>query len=248
MRLAILLLIVFSFAPVHALFLAGEGEAGKISILCEGQPSVFIVPPGGTAEMLSLDTTHQAEYVPGTPGPYTVQCGNDTKSIMVAPQPAEPAGIAAAREEDLLVFAALSIFSLFTLGAVLFAAKELFWERTEFRKIVGGNSAKLCLRAGRKLEKITIADPVAIGFSGKEMLFSIPMLCAGKEWAWEYEVEEPEKALPASLEAMQNGRQIIILSSLFIEGKESGGSHVAPAAGTKKIREMKTLRRLPKAD
>ena len=242
-----LLLLVFSFSQAHAIFLAGEGDAGKISILCEGQAAAYVAAPGAQAVMLPLDGAHQAVYVPDAPGPYTVQCGKETKTVVHAVPAANGGGAQAEADGNAAEFAVLAIFFIAAFAAMFFVARRLFFSKAEFRKIVEGDRARLTLCAAKAMDGITISDPVGMDFAGRERKFSIPSLPAGKKWEWEYEVEEPQKALPASLTANYGKQKVSMLSELYIEGRKESG-----AVGKKGIEDAgnaaaKPLRKLPRA-
>ncbi|VVB99904.1 Uncharacterised protein [uncultured archaeon] len=240
MRVAVIAFFLLFVTLANPLFLVGSGNVGEsIPVLCEGQESVFVSAPGGSAVQHSLDTSFQAEFTPEGAGPYTVQCGNETKTIFVK---AEGNGADAAEKMEagnsfLFLAGAATIVLFFAIGAYLLARKFISG-RTEFSKIVQGNSAVLHLRCGKKWSKIKISDPVSMG-CGRPLELEVGTLASGKEWKFEYEIDEPEKALPASLLAECKGEKIMLLSSLRIEGKNA-------APHTREGR-LQAKRKLPKA-
>lgn len=227
-------------APVHAVFLVGEGNSGEaVSVLCEQQEKIFVSSPDGSVRQLDLDSSYQAEFVPREPGPHTVQCGRETKTVEVASaQQGSDAMMEEERKDALAVLAASALFLAVLLSAALLLAKDHF-SRTVFSKAVGGGRARLFLQPAKRLERIEIEDPVSFSYGRQPLRFSIPSLDAGREWSWEYDIKHPEKALPATLEALQNGKGIAMLSKLSIEGEEkkSPDSGAPPAI----------KRKLPKA-
>ena len=240
---AVLLPILLLVSPAYSLFLVGQGKVGdSIPILCEQQEKVFVSSPDGSTQTLGLDMNFQADFTPQQDGPYTVQCGRSTKTVQMEPAAQYPAATEQPAPNAALILGASVILAALLLSAVLFAARIIF-SQTIFEKSVQGNRAKLRLLTGKKLEKIEIEDPVSFSYSGKMMRFSIPSLSAGREWSWEYDISLPEKALPASLVALERGKKISLLSRLLIEGKEGG---VPKASGTGAA-SPKLKRALPKA-
>lgn len=240
--LAAVALLLLMLPTLNALFLVGEGHVGgEISVLCENQERVFVSVPDGAMLQLDLDSSYQAEFVPKMPGPHTVQCGRETATITVEDAPGIGAGMEKEREGALLLLAAAGIFFAAILAAALLLAKNHF-SKNVFSKTVEGNRARLHLRAAKGLEKIEMEDPVSFSYSGRPLRFSVPHLEAGKEWSWEYDIANPEKALPATLEAMERGEKIAMLSKLFIGGRENVMPKQESGAPQPKIR-----RRLPKA-
>ncbi len=251
-----LLAILLAAPLLHAAFLAGEGKIGQpVAVLCEGQGEIYVSQPDGKQQKLLLDGNSQAKFIPGLPGPYAVQCGNETLVVQVAQVPAANAQYLAVEQGEPLLLAGLAVLLVLFLLAAALLAWKLVCCGTEFSKEVENCRAGLHLRAGGRLEKIAIADPVAIGFPGKEMRFEIPALGAGKEWRFEYEIADGETALPASLSAREGGKTISLLSTLFIAGniqaqkEEAGGKSkekkMLPKAGKEEKAQEK--RKLPKA-
>lgn len=235
-----LLLLVLPLA--HALFLVGDaGEDGRIPILCEQQESVFVSSPDGKVSRLALDTSFQAEFLAPSPGPYTVQCGNQTSTVFAGGNtPGKAADAADEISYSLLLWiVALSLASLLAAALLIIGQAA---GKTVFRKTVEGRAARLSLKAGSEMDCIEIEDPVAFGYSGERLHFSIPKLQKGAEWSWEYEIgaQAQEGALPASLSAEEGGRGISMLSELFIEGRKGAAQGSGAAAGAK--------RKLPKIE
>ena len=207
-------------SPANADFLVGEGNVGgEISVLCENQERIFVSSPDGAVLQLDLDSSYQAEFVPQEAGPYAVQCGRETATITVEDAPGIGARMEKEREDALPLLAAAGFFFAAILAAALLIAKNYF-SQAVFEKTVEGSRARLRLRAGKRLERIEIEDPVSFSYSGKPLRFSVPHLEAGKEWSWGYDMAEPEKAPPATLEAVERGKKISMLSKLLIEGGE----------------------------
>lgn len=230
----------------NAAFFVGEGYVGdKIPILCENQDSVYVSSPDGTQARHQLDSDSQSSFVPGASGPYAVQCGNETKVATALPAPvADGAGAIKVSEGDSLVLYAVVVVLLMAAAAAAMIAKKMIFERTLFAKSVEGNLARLHLRAGRKMESVSIDDPVSMGFSGQALHLSIPLMTAGAEWSYEYEIENPDRTLPASLQAKMGGGQISLLSELWI-GKKNVGGNLKEAGGKKSA--FADRRKLPKA-
>ena len=220
MKSAVLLLAVLLFSPLHSLFLVGQGTVGgQIPVLCEQQDQAFVSSPNGQAQTLSLDNDFEANFTPQEPGPYTVQCGKETKTISVAAaQQSPPDAIRITGDANAIILAVLSFSALAILAAV--AVGRRFFTSAVFSKTVQGGRAHLYLKAGKKMLQIRVEDPVSFPYKKQAMKFSIPSLAGGKDWSWEYDIEEPEKALPASLEAVEGGKKISMLSRLLIEGRE----------------------------
>ena len=170
-------------SPANALFLAGQSEqGGEISVLCEGQSSAFISLPTGGLHALALDSDFQAKFSPTAPGPYTIQCGKETKTISVLLSPRADSGAFSSGENLFLVAGAAIVF----LAVLLTAAKVFLNPRTVFSKSYAGGRVRLCLRAAEDLKEIKITDPQG-GESGTPLLLSIPHLACGAEWNWEYD-------------------------------------------------------------
>ncbi|MCX6772544.1 MAG: hypothetical protein NTV88_02120 [Candidatus Micrarchaeota archaeon] len=218
---AMLLLCLLLVSPVNSLFLVGQGAVGdKIPILCEQQERVFVSSPNGQLQALSLDNNFQAEFAPTEAGPHTIQCGKETKVVsVVATQQHPPEAMRTTGDANVLILAVLSFSALALLAAVAVGRK--FFTQTIFSKTVQAGRAHLYLKAGKKMAQIRIEDPVSFAHKGQVMKFSIPSLSAGKDWSWEYDIDAPEGALPASLVATEGGKKVSMLSRLLIEGMES---------------------------
>ncbi len=234
------------FSISNAAFFVGEGMVGgKIPILCENQESVYVSSPDGAQVRYPLDSDFQSFFVPDAPGPYAVQCGNETRTITVlAAASAAGAGDGAAQQGDYLALYAAVVLLLMAAAAAALIAKMIIFDRTLFAKSVEGGIARLHLRAGKKMENALIEDPVAMDFSGEPLHFSIPLMLAGAEWSYEYKIKQPERALPASLKARMNGNEISLLSELWI-GKKNMGGNPNEAVGEKP--SIAAKRKLPKA-
>jgi len=219
--------------PAHALFLAGQAQqGGEISVLCEGQASAFISFPTGESRALPLDSDFQASILPPAGGPYTIQCGNETKTIAVSlPQrsdsPSFPGG------ENIFLAAGASIAFI---AALLAAAKVLLAPRTIFSKSIRNGRVALFLRAGEDLREIRISDPQG-GEGGAPLKLSIPCLPANASWSWEYELEAGEPLLAAHLSAKRAKGGISLIS-----GAEGGGMP-GQKSGGKNTRETRKLPR-----
>lgn len=212
----ILLAIAMSLlaTAAHSAFLVGQ-DAGKITVLCEGQQAVFVSLPSGAALRLALDADFQASLVPQAAGTYSIQCGREVVTIAVAGS-AAPAQM---QTYDAWSAALVAFLILSFLAAALLLAWLFIRGRTEFSKTVEGGRATILIRAGRRMERLALSDPVSFGHKGEEMRFAIPVLEAGREWKFEYELDSSSAALPASLEADCGGKRISMLSELRAEGK-----------------------------
>ena len=209
---AILILLLMQVA--HSAFLVGQ-DAGKITVLCEGQQAVFVSVPSGAVLRLALDADFEAGMATEAAGIYSIQCGREAKSVAVA------GAAAAARTEtyDALGAAFVAFLILSFLAATLLLGWLFIRGRTEFSKTVEGGRATLLIRAGRKMEGLAVSDPVSFDYRGREMRFAIPALEAGREWKFEYELDASSTALPAGLEAECEGKKISMLSELRIGGE-----------------------------
>lgn len=240
-------LLVFVFAAIalaNAEFLAGNGTVGgKISILCEGEKEVFVSQPDGGVARLSLDGDSQAEFSPKMAGPHAVQCGRET-AVAYAVQDGGETGTLSYGADAFATLSLLILLAGFFIATFL-AAKFFFFDRAEFLKNVGNGKVRITLRTAKKMENLVVDDPVCIGYGGEGRRFAVGTLPAGKTWCCEYEIEgwEPARALPASLSATQQGREISLLTGLFIEGK-GADEKLSAGAGKKAAWEK---RRLPKA-
>jgi hypothetical protein len=239
---AILLSFLFFFQFSHALFLAGysEGE-GAVSILCEGEREVFISSPDGQTYPLALDSTGQAQFTPQSTGPYAIQCGSQAKTILVEGRPQPSQRLSSNEGFGLLVLVLCGIFMAALLAASALLYFHISNNRTEFVKQINGKAVRLSLRAGERLSNIAISDPVSMGESlPKE--FKIHSLFSGQSWSHEYEIEEPCRALPATLSADAGKDRISLLSQLMIDGR--AGVQIAKRWGDA---SKNGLRRLPKS-
>jgi hypothetical protein len=227
--LAIALLLALAFAcEANAAFLVGQASAGgNISVLCENQGSIYVSFPSGGTRQVQLDSGFQAEVPADTPGSYTVQCGTETKVVAVAGPPGSAQGQPA--QNDWVTLAAVAIMLAFFLLATILLAWQVIFSRTTFAKYVGNGRARLYLKAGKRLERIEISDPVSMGHAMGGLEFSLPAMAGGTEWSHEYEIKDPERALPASLSASDGKGRVSLLSELWIE---EGKSAQAPAAGS----------------
>jgi len=243
MRARLLLLAALCIGLACPAFIVGQGKVGEsIPILCENQEYAFVSSPSGSSEKIQLDSDFQSSFVPRSAGPYTVQCGNETATLIVPPPEKEAALQGeSAGQPDWLAFAAAAFALLAFSAACLLAARKLFGGRVLFEKSVEGKSARLVLRSDFELENVEISDPVFMGFAGAPLRFSIPLLSAGAEWSWEYEIgiADSERALPAELSANDGKRKILLLSRLFIGGKRAGAAWGEAAAAKKATRKLK---------
>jgi hypothetical protein len=215
-------------APACALFLAGFAQdGGEISILCEGQQSAYLSSPDGQTLALLLDSASQSSFQPQQNGPYTVQCGNETKTVLVKLPPQPSAGAAPAGESTLPLVAGMA---LIVAAAAAIAAWLALGSRTEFTKSQEGGRVALRIRAGRALHSIKVIDPDG-GQGGAALELSIPHLAKGEKWGWDYERQQGEQLAPASMRAKCNGKEISLISG-------------APAGGST---QQKEKRQLPRA-
>ncbi|MFA6907992.1 MAG: hypothetical protein WC263_04155 [Candidatus Micrarchaeia archaeon] len=230
----LLIFLLFLLVPAHALFLAGQAEpGGEISILCEGQGSVFLSPPSGELRALPLDSDSQARFFPASGGPHTIQCGNETITIQV-PLPSAADSRAYSGGESLFLAAGASIAFI---AALLLAAKVFLRPRTAFSKSESNGRVRLCLRAGEDLREIRITDAQG-GEGGQPLHLFIPRLPSGAEWKWEYERSPGGPLLAARLAAKCAGGGISLVS-----GAQDGGAPWQNAKGA----EKSEARKLPKA-
>lgn len=193
----LLIFLLFLLAPANALFLAGQTEqGGEISVLCEGQSQAFLSLPTGELRALALDSDFQASFSPAASGPYTIQCGNETRTISVSLPAREDSGAYSSEESFFLVAGVAAFF----LASLLLAAKIFLKPRTIFSKSVDSGRARIYLCAGEALYGIKITD-LQGGIDGAPLSLSIPHLAAGAEWSWEYEISAGEPVLAARLAA-----------------------------------------------
>lgn len=207
-------------------------------MLCEGQGSVFLSLPTGELRALPLDSDFQAKFLPASSGPYTIQCGNETRTVEVslpgrAGSAAYPAWEPYAGADILFPAAGAAIVFL----AALFLASRFFLKpSTIFSKSESGGRVRLLLRAGEDLRGIKISDPQG-GEDGQPLELSIPHLPSGADWSWEYAGNPGEPLLSAHLSAKCAKGGISLLS-----GMGGGGAPKQKAAGTEKAEK----RKLPK--
>lgn len=228
------LALVLAAPLLCALFLVGESQLGKpFPVLCEGQTSVFISEPDGKTEKLELDALFQAQFTPDAPGPYIVQCGNETKEILVQ-------GAAQAQRVDdngMEVASAFLLLSILAFMALMLAASvfiaKAYLGSSRFTKVVSNGSAQLFLKAQHRMESVQISDPVSTDHQGPALKFSIPRIEAGSQWHHEYAISSPLRTLPADLSASVNGKRISMLSELYIEGNIAGDT--PPSGGKRRI-------------
>ena len=229
MPLAAVALFLLLLPAANSLFLVGEGKIGApFSVLCEGQNEVFVSAPTGNVVRLALDESFQATFTPEAAGPYTIQCGHETKTINAVLPDGQPQGAENVTSDELLVISqfvlfSIAVFLVLMCIAVFYIAKTYLSGRARFSKSVTGSVATLFLRADERMENVEIADPVAFDHKGADMKFDLRALDAGAEWKHEYEISSPEKALPASLTARVNGKEVSMLSELHIEGNGKSG-------------------------
>ena len=227
----LLIFLLFLLAPANALFLAGQSEqGGEISVLCEGQSQAFLSLPTGELRALALDSDFQAKFSPAASGPYTIQCGNETKTISVTLPAREDSGAYSSGENFFLVAGVAIVF----LAALLLAAKIFLKPRTVFSKSFSNGRARLYLCAGEELYGIKITDPQG-GIDGAPLSLSIPRLACGAEWSWEYEAESGEPAIAARLSAK------CAKGSLSLVSGTGEGSAQQQKADEKKGREIRKL-------
>jgi hypothetical protein len=150
-----------------------------------------------------------------------VQCGNETKTVSVA-QVERAVKMEGNGDVVFSVIVPASMLAFIALMAIasFYIAGTYLSGSARFCKSVQGGKARLELRAGRKMERAEISDPVCIGRKGDELRFSIPKLEAGSEWSFEYGMDCPKRALPASLSADVSGKRVSMLSELFVDEKE----------------------------
>ncbi len=221
MRKSLAFFIVLLACAANALFLVSEAEIGEpVHILCENQEQAIVSTPEAKSLKLALDSDFQAEFTPLLPGPYTIQCGKEATTIQIKGTGSAERIENNGAEFPILLAAASLVLMLFFLGAAALIARQLFSQKTEFRKTVENGKARIFLKAGKKLENVKICDPVFMGFEEKEQQFAIPLLLPGAEWCFEYEIKEQQKALPASLEAKHGKERVNLLSELYIGGKK----------------------------
>jgi len=220
MRALACILLLLSFAPAHAIFLVGDAQdGGEVPILCEGQPRAYLSTPSGETRALALDAASQASFFPQSSGPYTVQCGRETKTISVQ-MPSQPG--AAAYGGDAAFITVACVAAAFLLAAFI-AAKILLRQKTEFTKREEGGRVKLCLRAGEALSHIEITDPDG-GGAGSPLRLSVPRLAAGASWEWEYEQGMPGSPLaPARMSANSKRGRVVLASGASFSPKAKAG-------------------------
>jgi hypothetical protein len=202
-------------------------EGGEVSILCEGQRSAYVSFPDGQVRAFLLDSASQASFQPQQDGPYTVQCGNETKTV-VARLPAAPAAGAPAGESMLPLVAALAILVMVIMAIAAWLA---LGRRTEFTKRQDGSRVLLCIKAGQGLHSIKVSDPDG-GQGGAALELSIPRLAKGEKWEWDYERAQGAPLAPASMRAKCNGREISLISGIGREGaaRQEKGKRQLPRA------------------
>jgi len=222
--------------PANALFLAGQTEqGGEISVLCEGQGQAFLSLPTGELRALALDSDFQAKFLPASSGPYTFQCGNETKTIAVSFPRGADSGAFSSQDGTLLAAGAAFAF----VAVLLIAAKIMPAPCTLFSKSEKNGRVKLCIRAGEDLREIMVTDPQG-GEKGAPLQLVIPHLPKGAAWAWEYEQEPGGQLLSARLVAKCAKGGISLISSV-----EDGGKTPKQEAGRAERRERKLQKHVP---
>jgi hypothetical protein len=228
-------ILILLFSVSHAMFLVGNiSENGKVSVLCEGEGIIYLSMPDGNVAALRLENNHQVALEPTIGGPYTVQCGNETKTF-IANLAKNPDEITAQGDAG----GTVALFIILITGLFLIASVAVFLlmrSRTEFIKSVSGGKARITLVSGMDLHGIEIEDPVYMG-AKEQLRFSIAHLSPGQKWAHEYEIAQANKALPASLTANSSKGKISLLSMLEIEG----GTPPKPLPGRRDIIVKKAL-------
>jgi len=234
MRALFCIFLLFAFPIANALFLAGQsGQGGEVSVLCEGQVQAYVSLPTGELRALALDSDFQANFLPASSGPYTFQCGNETKIVAVS-LPAQADARAYSSGENILL-AAGAAFAF--VAVLLIAAKILLAPRTLFSKSGKDGRTRLHIRPGEDLREIRITDPQG-GENGAPLQLLIPHLPKGADWAWEYEHEPGERMLSARLVAKCK-KGVISLVSGVEDGGKALKQNAAVAGGHEK-------RKLPK--
>lgn len=234
------LLLLSSLASAE--FLLGlDNKTNTASVRCDGKASVQVIPSQGAAQEIALDGGHQASFAADPQKSYVVQCGAESRTI--AARDGSPSAEKIRQQEDyFLLLVALLLVGSFAAAAAI-AAKVFLLDATEFSKTVENGRASLRLRAGRRMEKIEISDPVSLD-GAADQKFSVPVLEKGREWRWSYAYPgEVARALPASLRAKTGGGELSLLSELLCEGRAQAWEELGSGSG-----ETQGRRKVPKAD
>ena len=166
---------------------------------------------------LALDAGYQASISPEESGPYTFQCGNETKTIDVRMPARADSGAYSGGEIPIFAAGAALVF----LAALFLAARAFLAPKTTFSKSAIGTRVRLLLRAGEDLRGIRISDPQG-GGDGAPLELSIPRLEKGKAWEWEYELAEGEQLLFARMCAKGKRGDVSLVSGVENEGGKAG--------------------------
>ena len=176
---------------------------------------------------MPLDSGFQAKFSPAVSGPYTFQCGKETKTVAVSLPQQKDSRAYSSGENLFLVAGAAIVF----LAALFLAAKVFLKPRTIFSKSVGYGRVRLFLRAGEEMHGIKINDPQC-GENGGPLELSIPHLRCGAAWSWEYEGSIGEPLLAARLSVKCAKGEISLLSGV-------GGGNTQKAAEENKHEKRK---------
>ena len=196
---------------------------------------MFLSLPTGELRTLQLGSDSQAQFLPSAGGPYTIQCGNETKTIP-AELPLRADSGAYSSGENLFLVAGMAIIFL---AALSLAAKFFLKPSTVFAKSESRGRVRICLCAGEDLREIRISDPQG-GEDGKPLELFIPHLPAGASWSWEYDCDLGEPLLAARLSAKCANAGVTLLS-----GADGGGMQKQQADGGKKHEARKLARHSP---
>lgn len=178
-HLAFLAAFLFLLAqPMRAEFFAGQSD-GKIYVLCEGQKEAFISPPGTDALLLLLNNDSQAQYAIEKPGPHSVQCGREVKTVFAT---AEQEGVFFPQERPNQTGWALAAFFFLALISLFVALWARAQEGVRFEKRIDGGKVELFVSSQKNLFSVEIDDPQ---FEGGKI--RIPKIGAGKTWRLMYE-------------------------------------------------------------
>jgi len=219
--------LLLAVAPASALFLLGTPQPdGSIAVLCEGEGQAFLSTPSGASRALLLDSGGQARIFPQEPGPYTVSCGSEAKTVYVAPATQQHARASEGWGGWLLALALACAFC----AVLALAARALSQKGVEFSKCEHGGRVRLRIFAGSALFRIRITDPDG-GAGAEPLSLEIPHLAAGSYWEWEYERAEGGMPLaPAKLSASTENGAIVMVSSLPSKGgSANAGQQISPA-------------------
>ncbi|MEM4633783.1 MAG: hypothetical protein QW275_01380 [Candidatus Anstonellaceae archaeon] len=188
--------------------MVGMEKEGMANVWCEEHAFVVVASSDGSVLQIPLEDG-QASFQADRDKSYAIFCGNQSKVIGAWEGLQKQEKIS---QDNSFAFAAMALFVLFAIF-LLVLAKLAVAGNTEFTKEIRGQNVFLRLKAGSRMERIKICDPLFYD-SKEELVFELPMLEKGKEWVCSYECPG-DAILPAKLKARANGKEIVLESKIL---------------------------------